>query len=52
MTNIAVVGAGLAGMTAALRLSRDPAYRDKVIVAMLCDTGERYLSVEGLWEGV
>jgi len=41
-----------ASVTAALRLSRDPAYRDKIIVAMLCDTGERYLSVEGLWEGV
>ena len=26
-----------------------PDFRDKVIVAMLCDSGERYLTVEGLW---
>ena len=40
-----------ASVTAALRLSKIPESRDKVIVAMLCDSGERYLSVEGLWEG-
>ena len=40
-----------AGLTAALRLSRAPENAGKVIVAMLCDTGERYLSVEGLWDG-
>jgi len=38
-----------ASVFAALKLSRDPAYRDQVIVAILCDTGERYLSVEGLF---
>jgi cysteine synthase A len=40
-----------ASVCAALRLSRDPAYADMVIVAMLCDSGERYLSVEGLFVG-
>jgi len=39
-----------ASVTAALRLSRMEEHRGKVIVAMLCDSGERYLSVEGLWE--
>jgi cysteine synthase A len=38
-----------ASVSAALRLSRDPAYADMVIVAMLCDSGERYLSVDGLF---
>jgi len=38
-----------AGVHAALELSRDPAYADKVIVVILCDSGERYLSVEGLF---
>ena len=40
-----------ASVCAALRLSRDPAHADMVIVAMLCDSGERYLSVEGLFCG-
>jgi len=40
-----------ASVAAALRLSRDSACRDMVIVAMLCDSGERYLSVEGLFDG-
>jgi len=40
-----------ASVCAALRLSRDPAHTDMVIVAMLCDSGERYLSVEGLFVG-
>ena len=39
-----------ASVTAALRLSEMEENRGKVIVAMLCDSGERYLSVEGLWE--
>lgn len=38
-----------AAVTAALRLTRDPVYADQVIVVMLCDSGERYLSVEGLF---
>jgi cysteine synthase A len=40
-----------ASVCAALRLSGDPAHADMVIVAMLCDSGERYLSVEGLFVG-
>ncbi len=40
-----------ASVCAALRMSRDPAFADMVIVAMLCDSGERYLSVEGLFGG-
>ena len=40
-----------ASVCAALRLSRDPAHTDMVIVAMLCDSGERYLSVDGLFIG-
>lgn len=39
-----------ASVCAALRLSRSPEHRDKVIVCMLCDSGERYLSVEGLFD--
>jgi cysteine synthase A len=38
-----------ASVCAALRLARSPEYRDQVIVCMLCDSGERYLSVEGLF---
>ncbi|MGD2122223.1 MAG: cysteine synthase family protein [Gemmatimonadota bacterium] len=38
-----------AAVSAALRLSHDPACADKVIVVMLCDSGERYLTVEGLF---
>jgi cysteine synthase A len=40
-----------ASVCAALRLSQNTAYSDMVIVAMLCDSGERYLSVEGLFGG-
>jgi len=40
-----------ASVCAALKLSGDPAHADMVIVAMLCDSGERYLSVEGLFVG-
>ncbi len=39
-----------ASVSAALRLSRDSECRDKVIVCMLCDSGERYMSVEGLFD--
>jgi cysteine synthase A len=38
-----------ASVHAALELSRDPAHSGQVIVAILCDTGERYMSVEGLF---
>jgi cysteine synthase A len=38
-----------ASIHAALELARDPALADTVIVAILCDSGERYLSVEGLF---
>ncbi len=38
-----------ASVRAALQLSHETAYADRVIVAMLCDSGERYLSVEGLF---
>jgi cysteine synthase A len=40
-----------ASVCAALKLSQDPAHADMVIVAMLCDSGERYLSVDGLFVG-
>jgi cysteine synthase A len=39
-----------ASVCAALRLARSPENRDRVIVAILCDSGERYLSVEGLYD--
>jgi cysteine synthase A len=39
-----------AAVHAALRLARRPENEGKVIVCMLCDSGERYLSVEGLFE--
>lgn len=35
-----------ANVWAALELAKEPAMRDKLIVAMVCDTGERYLSTE------
>ncbi len=34
---------------AAAALSSDPAYKDKMIVCVFADTGERYLSVDGLF---
>ncbi|GMR13530.1 MAG: cysteine synthase A [Gemmatimonadota bacterium] len=39
-----------ASVHAALRLSRLPRNEGKLIVCMLCDSGERYLSVEGLFD--
>ena len=39
-----------ASVFAALRLAESEAYQGKLIVAMLCDSGERYLSVEGLFD--
>jgi len=38
-----------ASVFAALRLARQPEHAGKLIVCMLCDSGERYLSVEGLF---
>jgi cysteine synthase A len=38
-----------ASVCAALRLAREPRHEGQVIVCMLCDSGERYLSVEGLF---
>jgi cysteine synthase A len=40
-----------ASVCAALRLAREERHRGQVIVCMLCDSGERYLSVEGLFDG-
>jgi cysteine synthase A len=39
-----------ASVCAALRLARDSAYAGQTVVCMLCDSGERYLSVEGLFD--
>jgi len=39
-----------ASVHAALELARRPEYDGTVIVCMLCDSGERYLSVEGLFD--
>jgi cysteine synthase A len=39
-----------ATVRAALSLANDSANAGKVLVAMLCDSGERYLSVEGLFD--
>jgi cysteine synthase A len=39
-----------ASVNAALRLASLPENEGKVIVAILCDSGERYLSVEGLFD--
>lgn len=39
-----------ASVCAALRLAAEPRNADKVIVCMLCDTGERYLTVDDLFE--
>jgi cysteine synthase A len=38
-----------ASVCAALRLAREPRHDGHVIVCVLCDSGERYLSVEGLF---
>lgn len=40
-----------ASVCAALRLAREPRHAGQVIVCVLCDSGERYLSVDGLFEG-
>ena len=40
-----------ASVCAALRLARDPRHAGQTIVCILCDSGERYLSVEGLFQG-
>jgi len=40
-----------ASVCAALRLAREPRHEGQVIVCMLCDSGERYMSVEGLFGG-
>jgi len=39
-----------AAVHAALRLARRPENAGKMIVCMLCDSGERYLTVEGLFD--
>jgi len=39
-----------AAVRAALRLAARPENAGKVLVCMLCDSGERYLSVEGLFD--
>ncbi|MCW8949534.1 MAG: pyridoxal-phosphate dependent enzyme, partial [Sedimenticola sp.] len=39
-------GAAVAGM---IKMAKDEAYRGKVLLAMLPDTGERYLSTD-LWD--
>jgi cysteine synthase A len=39
-----------AAVQAALRLAAEPACSGMVIVAMLCDSGERYMSVDGLFK--
>ncbi|MCG6955447.1 MAG: cysteine synthase A [Gemmatimonadetes bacterium] len=40
-----------ASVCAALRLAKEEEHAGQVIVCMLCDTGERYMSVEGLFDG-
>ena len=40
-----------ASVRVALELSRESGREGQVIVCMLCDSGERYLSVEGLFDG-
>jgi cysteine synthase len=44
------VSSGASALTA-LRLAQEPGNEEAVIVCMLCDSGERYLSVEGLFDG-
>lgn len=39
-----------ASVLTALRVAQEPGNADAVIVCMLCDSGERYLSVEGLFD--
>lgn len=39
-----------ASVSAALRLAGSPENEGKVIVAVLCDSGERYMSVEGMFD--
>jgi cysteine synthase A len=40
-----------AALFAAAELARRPEHRDKMVVAVLPDSGERYLSVDSLWTG-
>ena len=39
-----------ASVCAALRLAKEPRHAGHVIVCILCDSGERYLSVDGLFD--
>jgi len=39
-----------ASAAAALRLAQDPAWAGKTIVCTFCDSGQRYLSVDGLFD--
>ena len=47
---LAGISSGAAAV-AALRLAQDPAWAGRTIVCMFCDSGQRYLSVEGLFDG-
>jgi len=47
---LAGISSGAAAV-AALRLAQDPAWAGRTIVCMFCDSGQRYLSVEGLFAG-
>jgi cysteine synthase len=40
-----------ASVATALRIAKEPGNEEAIIVCMLCDSGERYLSVEGLFSG-
>jgi cysteine synthase len=35
---------------AALEIAKRPGYGDKILVCIFADTGQRYLSVEGLFQ--
>ena len=43
-TAVCILGGGPGGCATALQLAKRPGNEGKVIVTIICDTGERYLS--------
>lgn len=49
-TGVLVGPTSAAGAWAAFQIGKKPEYKNKTIICFFCDTGERYLSMEGLFD--